>query len=741
MGHKERNTSSSAVAMGLAGTPLVQDWQQYRQYKPGTHQPASGNHANLVKQSAAKPAVFRGEHGLPYVTDNAHAERYGMEEEAADTLPEIDNNAPLPDLANCMGGEERPPMPPAEHHPTATVSQYEVAAKHTKRELSVLKRRFQAELQTSKDENMRLKAQVAALKENCDQQAMHISDQARALDDIRRESQQDIAQAYRLNYAAERRAATMQARLGVAAADQERAFAAAAQQLEALRRERDTLSEALAAVAEAAVGGQDVSPNQIADEAAIAVAEGDDPLPRRPDAWLRFNYYTPPANAKRSRPTMRGDGERAVAALVAAVARLKKRTDRALHQEQAAMGQVDQLRDVMARVDEQYNLVVGAVDGLERELLQLQNHWGLQDTLASAERAGLPNRLVAIQRGVANMGQMMNQLDSGKKRVETQLLELQFYKTLNPDNGKQDSMPSSLSQSHNSNHGKSPASETPLQGASWLPPIAPPAASKASVLAPAPATAGTKPKKRVTYEDMTEDQAAVKLQAAARGHAVRREAKQQKVHADEDAAATKVQAAARGRAVRRQREKEEKAATKLQALHRGHMVRKSSLASMARQTPMVSHDEPAADSPYTTSMDESRAATKIQAVHRGRAVRKDIEKRKHEDEAAMKVRLEKEAEERAAVKMQAAARGHLVRKQRHRHSSQTSSVSHRAPTQEEEIAATKLQAAARGYNARSSMKKQRMEEDAAATKLQSNYRGYQTRKQMQTRKTGASASD
>lgn len=71
-GHKERNTSSSAVAMGLAGTPLVQDWQQYRQYKPGTHQPASGNHANLVKQSAAKPAVFRGEHGLPYVTDNAH---------------------------------------------------------------------------------------------------------------------------------------------------------------------------------------------------------------------------------------------------------------------------------------------------------------------------------------------------------------------------------------------------------------------------------------------------------------------------------------------------------------------------------------------------------------------------------------------------------------------------------------------------------------------------------------------
>ena len=41
-------------------------------------------------------------------------------------------------------------------------------------------------------------------------QALHIQEQAKALDEVRREGQQDIAQAYRLNYAAERRAATMQ---------------------------------------------------------------------------------------------------------------------------------------------------------------------------------------------------------------------------------------------------------------------------------------------------------------------------------------------------------------------------------------------------------------------------------------------------------------------------------------------------------------------------------------------------
>lgn len=141
--------------------------------------------------------------------------------------------------------------------------------------------------------------QVAALKENCDQQARHIQHQARALDEMRREGQQDVAMAYRLNYGAERRAATMQARLGVAAADQERAFAAAASQLEAMRRERDTLAEALAAVAEAAVGGQEATAAELASEARAAEDEGSDPLPRRPDSWVKFNYYVPPAHARR----------------------------------------------------------------------------------------------------------------------------------------------------------------------------------------------------------------------------------------------------------------------------------------------------------------------------------------------------------------------------------------------------------------------------------------------------------
>jgi hypothetical protein len=58
-----------------------------------------------------------------------------------------------------------------------------------------------------------------------------------------------------------------QLRLSVAAGHQERAFAAAAEQLEAMRRERNTLAEAVAAVAEAVVGGQNATPQHVAEVA------------------------------------------------------------------------------------------------------------------------------------------------------------------------------------------------------------------------------------------------------------------------------------------------------------------------------------------------------------------------------------------------------------------------------------------------------------------------------------------
>eukprot|EP00976_Prorocentrum_cordatum_P034440 700775-Prorocentrum_minimum.AAC.1 len=76
----------------------------------------------------------------------------------------------------------------------------------------------------------------------------------------------------------------------------------------------------------------------------MAQSEGADPLPRRPDAWLRFTYCAAPARggvgSARNRGSTRGDGERAVAALVASVERMKRRRDEAMDQESASLGQV-----------------------------------------------------------------------------------------------------------------------------------------------------------------------------------------------------------------------------------------------------------------------------------------------------------------------------------------------------------------------------------------------------------------
>jgi hypothetical protein len=46
----------------------------------------------------------------------------------------------------------------------------QAVTKGLKREMRFIKQKFQGELEEKLSENMRLKAQVAALKENCDQQ-------------------------------------------------------------------------------------------------------------------------------------------------------------------------------------------------------------------------------------------------------------------------------------------------------------------------------------------------------------------------------------------------------------------------------------------------------------------------------------------------------------------------------------------------------------------------------------------
>lgn len=118
-------------------------------------------------------------------------------------------------------------------------------------------------------------------------------------------------------------------------------------------------------------------------------------------------------------------------------------------------------------------------------------------------------------------------------------------------------------------------------------------------------------------DERQQQQAALKLQSASRGHAARLMAGEIK----QGKAATAVQSAARGRAVRRglEAEQQELAATKMQAIHRGRQVRsappggRSGAAEEAPAAAVAIH--------LNFSEEQMQAAVKVQAVARGHIVR------------------------------------------------------------------------------------------------------------------------
>ena len=105
-------------------------------------------------------------------------------------------------------------------------------------------------------------------------------------------------------------------------------------------------------------------------------------------------------------------------------------------------------------------------------------------------------------------------------------------------------------------------------------------------------------------EQRQEMEAAMRVQAAARGHSARLLAGEQKKDKKEMAAATRMQAASRGKVARQERAEQNVAAEKLQAQYRGHVDRE--MVNKQRQQ---------------EAMVQQAAATAMQSAMRGRMIR------------------------------------------------------------------------------------------------------------------------
>lgn len=235
-----------------------------------------------------------------------------------------------------------------------------------------------------------------------------------------------------------------------------------------------------------------------------------------------------------------------------------------------------------------------------------------------------------------------------------------------------------------------------------------------------------------------EEAAAMRIQAARRGHLARRGVTDMLLEQEEEhrreAAAVRIQAQLRGNAVRRAHsdaaiaradaEQQHAAAVKIQALHRGNQARR-------RLLPNVPEDAPLPDVPEDTAIEagtapqlhglslddteeEQAAAVRMQALARGHRARLSVQ--------TMRVEMMEQERERAAIKIQAAYRGGLVR----------SNLQGEGGTQEEHAAAMRLQAYMRGNQARREVDAMRLQmaEENAAVRIQAAYRGSQVRRDL-----------
>eukprot|EP00002_Diphylleia_rotans_P003005 TRINITY_DN119_c0_g1_i5.p1 TRINITY_DN119_c0_g1~~TRINITY_DN119_c0_g1_i5.p1 ORF type:complete len:773 (-),score=224.70 TRINITY_DN119_c0_g1_i5:311-2629(-) len=273
----------------------------------------------------------------------------------------------------------------------------------------------------------------------------------------------------------------------------------------------------------------------------------------------------------------------------------------------------------------------------------------------------------------------------------------------------------------------------------------------------------------------SEDEAALKIQAAYRGHSVRKELKNGSQGEKENPSkgATPTETSTAGPSLN-----EDEAAAKIQAAYRGHSVRKELKNGSQNGSENVSKGvTPTETSNAGPSLDEDEAAAKIQAAYRGHSVRKELKNgSQNGSENVSKGVTPTETsnagpsldEDEAALKIQAAYRGHAVRKELKSGGSGRGSdaVEQKAEEQvvdesnkpSEDEAALKIQAAYRGHAVRKELKsggsgrgsdavEQKAEEqvvdesnkpseDEAALKIQAAYRGHAVRKELKSGGSG-----
>jgi len=276
--------------------------------------------------------------------------------------PEYQHGTKLPSLEglspNQQAAEARPFLPPPDK-PKDSLSDEHMQSNYRrlKYDLSTLRKKAEAEIQSSQQESSHLRKSNAAQKEVLLKQSEQIKELTYQLSELRRMQQREVQQEAKKVSSSEKRAAALHRKIGDISQEHELAMAAASAAMTELQNERDALAMALAAVATQALGGEEAAPQSVSQEIDASVKEGNDPLPRTPQSWLGMKYTDISTHSKTTRSKkLAGDGVRAVAALVAQVRRLWHKRIELTTAEAEALNEVDKLSQIIQRVDLEYQV-------------------------------------------------------------------------------------------------------------------------------------------------------------------------------------------------------------------------------------------------------------------------------------------------------------------------------------------------------------------------------------------------
>eukprot|EP00191_Tetraselmis_sp_GSL018_P013005 CAMPEP_0177587352 /NCGR_PEP_ID=MMETSP0419_2-20121207/5596_1 /TAXON_ID=582737 /ORGANISM="Tetraselmis sp., Strain GSL018" /LENGTH=640 /DNA_ID=CAMNT_0019077377 /DNA_START=377 /DNA_END=2296 /DNA_ORIENTATION=- len=359
-----------------------------------------------------------------------------QEEQPRFRLPSLPNLSPEQEAM-----EARPFLPPPtpERKDSAREGNLGAQYRKLKNDFATLKKKAKAEIDAAYFEKGKMARKLAAQKDLMRQQSDQITELTRQLQDMRRVQAHEVQQEQKKTTSSEKRAAALHRRIGELSSEHESAMAAASAATKRLQQERDALAMALAAVASQAVGGEEADPQAVSKEIEASVKEGNEPLPRAPQAWLSLRYTdaSEAAPGKRSKK-LAGDGVRAVAALVAQVRRLWKKRSELSSAEAHARGKVEKLTQIIRRVDVEYQGISDSIAVIERAAEQLKSSRGMD--IPVARDASLPSRLRTVQAVLHKLAAEVDRKERELVKLKAHHIENEFYSRLH---GSQDNLAAS----------------------------------------------------------------------------------------------------------------------------------------------------------------------------------------------------------------------------------------------------------------------------------------------------------